>query len=77
MILIARFGYRHQAELALGYLQDAGIEAVLSIDDSGGADVGLAFSNPARLMVRAQDAAMACEILESAGIEVIRGWKSG
>lgn len=67
-VVIARFNYRHQAELAHGYLQNAGIEAALFIDDAGGMEVGLAFSNPARLVVRAEEADEAREILETAGM---------
>ncbi|MHC4067449.1 MAG: hypothetical protein ACYSUI_23505, partial [Planctomycetota bacterium] len=37
---VARFGSRHDAEMALGYLKDAGIEAALLVDDAGGAFFG-------------------------------------
>lgn len=67
-VVLARFHYRHEAELAHGYLQDAGIPAGLFIDDAGGMEVGLAFANPARLVVHRDRAAEAREILESAGV---------
>jgi len=67
-VVVARFHYRHEAELAYGYLTDAGIDAGLFIDDVGGMEVGLAFSNPARLVVRAEDADEARSILQSAGM---------
>lgn len=67
-VVVARFHYRHQAELADGYLRDAGIESALFIDDAGGMEVGLAFSNPARLLVRPSDLAEAREVLEGAGM---------
>lgn len=67
-MVVARFHYRHQAELAYGYLLDAGIEAGLFIDDAGGMEVGLAFANPARLLVHPDRAEEAREILEAAGV---------
>lgn len=67
-VVVARFHYRHQAELAHGYLRDAGIESALFIDDAGGMEVGLAFANPARLLVRPRDLAEAHDVLEGAGM---------
>lgn len=67
-VVVARFHYRHEAELAYGYLQDAGIEAGLFIDDAGGMEVGLAFSNPARLLVHPEQEEEARTALERAGI---------
>ncbi len=66
--MVARFHYRHEAELAHGYLKSAGVDAALLIDDAGGMDVGLAFSNPARLVVRAEDEERARGVLTDAGI---------
>jgi predicted Fe-Mo cluster-binding NifX family protein len=71
-VLIARFGYRHEAELAMGFLEDAGIDAVLVADDAGGAGVGLTISNLARILVAPERAEEARGVLESAGIEVVR-----
>lgn len=67
-VVVARFHYRHQAELAHGYLEDAGIPSGLFIDDAGGMEVGLAFANPARLVVHRDREQEAREILESAGV---------
>ena len=66
--VVARFHYRHEAELAHGYLDSAGVDSALHIDDAGGMDVGLAFVNPARLVVRAEDEERAREVLVDAGI---------
>jgi hypothetical protein len=68
--IIARFGYRHEGELAKGYLHDAGIDAMLFIDDAGGIEAGMAFVNKARLVVRNEDAGRARDVLRSAGIEL-------
>ncbi len=66
--VVARFHYRHEAELAHGYLEDAGIDTALFIDDAGGMDVGLAFVNPARVVVRTEDKARALEVLADTGM---------
>lgn len=66
--IVARFHYRHEGELAQGYLRDAGVDAALFVDDAGGADAGLAFVNPARLVVRAEDAERALELLRDLDI---------
>ena len=64
---IAHFYYRHEAEIAKGFLDDAGIESLLLIDDAGGAQVGMALSNQARLVVADDDALRARELLAHAG----------
>ncbi|MDX1623063.1 MAG: DUF2007 domain-containing protein [Gemmatimonadota bacterium] len=45
---VARYRWRHQAEMARGVLEDAGIPATVVADDAGGAYAGIA---PARLLV--------------------------
>lgn len=67
-VVVARFHYRHEGELAHGYLKDAGIDAGLFVDDAGGMEVGMAFSNPARLVVRPREAERAREVLRDAGM---------
>jgi len=62
------FGYRHEAELARATLEAAGIPSALLVDDAGGAQVGLSFSNPARLLIRRPDLDDAREILREAGL---------
>ena len=66
--VVARFHYRHEAELAHGYLEDAGVPTALFIDDAGGMDVGLAFVNPARVVVRVEDEKRAREVLTDVGM---------
>ena len=66
--VVARFHYRHEAELARGYLESAGVDSALFIDDAGGMDVGLAFVNPARLIVRVEDEERARRVLTDVGI---------
>ena len=66
--IVARFHYRHEAELAHGYLESAGVNSMLHIDDAGGMDVGLAFVNPARIVVRVVDEERARQVLVDAGM---------
>ena len=66
--IVALYHYRHEAEMAHGYLKSAGVDAALLIDDAGGMDVGLAFVNPARLVVRAEDEKRARSVLVDAGM---------
>ncbi len=66
--IVARFHYRHEAEMAHGYLESAGVDSALLIDDAGGMDVGLAFVNPARLVVREDDEERARSVLVDAGM---------
>ena len=62
-VVIKRFAYRHDAELARNTLEAAGIPCVLINDDAGGAQAGLGFINHARLIVREEDVAEALDVL--------------
>jgi hypothetical protein len=62
-VAIVQFGYRHDAEFAAGFLDDAGIPFRLQIDDPA---MGLSVSGSATIWVREMDAARARELL---GIE--------
>lgn len=64
---VARFTFRHEAEFAKGYLDDAGVESVLLADDAGG-NLGLALENEVTLVVAAENVARAREILVNAGV---------
>jgi hypothetical protein len=65
-VAVAEFQYRHEAEMAAGFLADAGIPFRLQSDDAGGADLGLSMLRPAVLWVRAVDAEVALDLV---GIE--------
>lgn len=70
-VVVATFLHRHEAELARGYLRQAGIPAVVSADDGGGAfGAPLTFSPSsfATVRVRASDADGAREVLLDAGL---------
>lgn len=69
-VVVATFGHRHQAEMARGYLEDAGIPAAVSADDGGGAfGAPLTFSEGsfATVAVLEDDAGVAERILREGG----------
>lgn len=66
--IAASFNRRFQAEIAQGYLSDAGIDSMISADDAGGADLGLGLTRRAHLIVRSEDEARARRVLEDAGV---------
>ena len=61
---IAEYSYRHEAEFAAGFLEDAGIPFRLQTDDAGGADSFMTISRPARLWVRSEDVEEARDVLD-------------
>jgi len=64
---VARFHWRHEAEMALGILKDEGIPGVVLADDAGGAYPGI--FGGARVVVPAEHAAHARRILAELGAE--------
>lgn len=68
LVIVARFHYRHEADFARQVLEDAEIPAALQLDDAAGMEMGMAFSNPARIRVRAEDAERARDALRGAGL---------
>lgn len=64
---LARYAFRHEAEFAKGYLDDAGIESFLRVDDAGG-NLGLALEGGAEIVVRREDLPRAREVLAEAGL---------
>jgi SAM-dependent methyltransferase len=65
---VAAFRHLHEAELARGYLDDAGIQAAAVGDSAGEIQYGKKFSPGARLLVRAGDLQSARRVLGDAGI---------
>lgn len=60
-VVVARYQYRHEAEFAAGFLDDAGIPYRLQVDDPG---LGMTISAPATLWVRGMDLQAALEVLD-------------
>jgi len=66
--IIAEFAHRYEAELARGYLQDAGIESIVTMDDASALDTGMTFPRAARLVVLSEEAGRALEVLREANV---------
>ena len=64
LTIVRTFSNRQEAELALGAIRAAGIEAILRTDDAGGLRPALSWSNGVELVVRDDDAEEAAEILD-------------
>lgn len=63
MLPVARYRGRLEAELAAGFLLDAGIPAVVVADDSGGLEPALAYSAYAWVCVNEPDEPRARQLL--------------
>lgn len=61
LVVVGRYSYRHEAELAAGFLTDADIPYRLQIDDPL---LGLTLSSPAVLWVRGVDEGRTRDLLE-------------
>ena len=68
-VAIGEYRYRHEAEMAAGFLSDAGIPYRLQTDDAGGAGLGLSMLRPCILWVRAVDAKEALELVTPEELE--------
>jgi len=66
--LLARYGFRHEAEFAQGFLRDAGIPSRVASDDAGGVDLSISFLAGASLFVADVDVERAGEVLKAAGL---------
>jgi Putative prokaryotic signal transducing protein len=69
LITIHSFDNQIEAEFAKTKLESAGIQCFLSGDDCGGMRPALTFVNGIKLIVRADDATRATEILSEEGLK--------
>ena len=60
-VAVASYGYRHEAEFAAGFLEDAGIPYRLQIDDPA---LGISMSTSAKIWVAAMDERRARAVLD-------------
>jgi len=67
-VLLASYDSRHEAEMALGLLEDAGLTAAIRTDDAGSMRPELAFQGRVRLWVAGDEAEEAHELLSDAGL---------
>ncbi|HET7692374.1 MAG TPA: DUF2007 domain-containing protein [Gemmatimonadota bacterium] len=67
---VARFHWRHEAEMALGILEDEGIPGAVLADDVGGVYPGI---GSARLIVPAEHAERARLVLDELGSREAEG----
>jgi hypothetical protein len=67
-VALHTFLYRHEAEFAVGFLDDAGIASRLIGDDAAGVYPNLAISHGIRLVVAEEDAENALAVLLDAGV---------
>jgi hypothetical protein len=70
-VVLRRFSYRHEAEIARSFLDGHGIEAWVTSDDCGSVDPALGLVRGACLVVAEEHAARAAELLD-AGAEAPR-----
>jgi len=63
LVVVRTFGDRMEAEMALSALEAAGIESMLRTDDLGGLRPHMALTNGVAVLVRAEDAQQADQIL--------------
>jgi hypothetical protein len=64
-VVLETFPNRIEAEMAAGLLESEGVPAMVMADDAGGAYPSLQFVRGVRLMVAAEDAYRAREILKA------------
>jgi hypothetical protein len=64
LVVVHSFGNRQEAEMAKSALDAAEIDSFVRSDDGGGMEVGLWSSNGVKVLVRAEDADAAREILD-------------
>jgi hypothetical protein len=64
-VVVRRFSYRHEAEVARSFLDGHGVEAWVTSDDCGSVDPALGLVRGACLVVAGENAARAEELLDS------------
>ena len=67
-VLLASYDSRHEAEMALGFLEDSSLTAAILSDDAGSMKPELAFQGRVRLWVPGDEAEEARELLSDAGL---------
>jgi hypothetical protein len=66
LVAVGTYSNKIDADLAQGALEAADIDAMITADDAGGQQPGLLMGKGVRVLVRAEDAERAKEILSGA-----------
>lgn len=66
-VTVASFAHRYEAEIAQAALESAGIASMVVADDAGGAYAGLSMSGGIRVLVHADNAEKAKQLLSDDG----------
>ena len=66
LVAVGTYSNKIDADLAQGALEAADIDAMITADDAGGQQPGLLMGKGVRVLVRAEDAERAREILSGA-----------
>jgi hypothetical protein len=69
LVVLRTFSTIIEADLAKSALDSVGIHAMVRSDNEGGQSPGLAFTRGVELLVRAEDAAAANDMLDSEGLD--------
>ena len=64
LVVVATYSFRHNAELAITYLKNNGIDVVESADDCGGTNPVVGFATGIRLLAPASQAKRAIALIE-------------
>jgi len=69
LVVLRTFSTVIEADLAKSALDSVGIDSMVRSDNEGGQSPGLAFTRGVELLVRAEDAAAAKDMLASEGLD--------
>ena len=69
LVVLRTFSTVTEADLAKSALDSVGIDSMVRSDNEGGQSPGLAFTRGVELLVRAEDAAAAKDMLDSEGLD--------
>jgi hypothetical protein len=63
LVVVRTYGFRHEAEVGRSMLEANEVDAVISGDDAGGIQPGMAAANGIKLLVRRSDGQKARQLL--------------
>jgi hypothetical protein len=63
LVVVRTYGFRHEAEVGRSMLEANEVDAIISGDDAGGIQPGMAAGDGVRLLVRRSDRQKAMELL--------------